>query len=304
MTNLKIDSIITKALGNAPISNFIPREKNSNLISIITINNCNLNCFFCRGGIDNIADYSKFKIMPTLEFQSIVDKCCQSGIHYFDLTPAIGEPFLDKDFIAKLQILEADERVHEYTVTSNILLLNKEDVIQLSKLDKLIFDVSLYGQTAEEYLRNTNRDGYDKFMSQLEMLYDYCAQLRIRFIQRCELSDSTLLDYIQTFRCKRNANLVDNEIYNVNRGGHLANDSPLRKRNGICPYGPGSGGGIVTGGDLLFCPFHDLQRSGVMGNINKQSLTDIYNGDHWQSILSNHSNDEYLGMCKGCDETW
>jgi len=291
-------------LGRTPSSNFVPLEKNSNLISIITINNCNLNCFFCRGGIDKIADYSKFKIMSTYEFQSIVDKCCDGDIQYFDLTPAIGEPFLDKAFLDKLQILEADNRVHEYTVTSNILLLSKEDIIQLSKLDKLIFDVSLYGQTAEEYLRNTNRDGYDKFISQLEMLYDNCGQLRIRFIQRCELSNSTLLDYVQTFRCKRNANLVDNEIYNVNRAGHITNMSSLRKRSGICPYGPGSGGGIVTGGDLLFCPFHDLQRSGVMGNVNTQSLKDIYNGTAWQDILSNHSNDEYIGMCKGCDETW
>ena len=123
-------------------------------------------------------------------------------------------------------------------------------------------------------------------------------------ISLCELSNSKLLEYIQTFRCKRNANLVDNEIYNVNRAGHLANDSPLRKRNGICPYGPGSGGGIVTGGNVIFCPFHDLERSGVMGNINYNSLTEIYNDMPWQTLISNHSNNQYEGMCKGCDETW
>lgn len=284
---------------------FTSRENNKNLISIITINNCNLNCSFCRGSITDIAEYSKFKVMSTLEFKGIVDKCLDSGIKYFDLTPAIGEPFLDKEIITKLQILEEDERVLEYTITSNTLLITESDILKLSNFKKLIFDISLYGETAAEYQSNTNRDGHLRFLNQLEMLYCNCGDLKLRFIQRCTLTQSsTLGNYINTFRLNRNANLVINETYNVNRAGHIPSVSPLRKRTGICPYGPGSGGGIVTGGNVLFCPFHDLKRSGVMGNINHNRLTDIYNDVPWQSLLSNHSNNEYEGMCKGCDETW
>ncbi len=114
---------------------FVPLENNKNLISIITINNCNLNCYFCRGGLNStsLKEYSRYKIMSTVEFGAIVEKCIESDIKYFDLTPAIGEPFIDKDFITKLKILEDNIKVEEYTTTTNLLLLTKDQIIQLSK---------------------------------------------------------------------------------------------------------------------------------------------------------------------------
>jgi MoaA/NifB/PqqE/SkfB family radical SAM enzyme len=302
---LLLQSKYNKFILSSITDKFTSNENNKNLISIITINNCNLNCSFCRGSIKDIAEYSKFKVMSTLEFKSIVDKCLDSGIKYFDLTPAIGEPFLDKEIITKFQILEEDERVLEYTITSNILLVNERDILKLSRFKKLIFDISLYGETIEEYQCNTNRDSYLRFLNQLEMVYSNCDNLKLRFIQRCTLTQSSMLNnYINTFRLNRNANLVVNETYNVNRAGHISTTSPLRKRSGICPYGPGSGGGIVAGGNVLFCPFHDLKRSGVMGNINHNSLSEIYNGTQWQTLIDKHTNNQYEGMCKGCDETW
>lgn len=285
---------------------FIPLEENKNLISILTINNCNLNCYFCRGGIDNAAlkEYSKYKIMTTIEFNSIVEKCVESDIKFFDLTPAIGEPFIDKDFISKLLILENNPKVEEYTTTTNLLLLTKDQISQLSKLRKLILDISIYGENAEDYYNNTNRDEFDNFISKLELLYDSCENLKMRFIQRCVITnDTNLFHYINAFRINRNVNLVTNEVYNVNRAGQIAQSS-LRKRAGVCPFGPGAGGGIVTGGNVLFCPFHDFERTGIMGNVFTDSLKTIYKGDKWQAVINNHQNNNYIGMCEGCDETW
>lgn len=285
---------------------FTPLENNKNLISIITLNSCNLNCSFCRGGIDStkLKEYSRFKIMSTVEFKEIVERCLQSNIKFFDLTPSIGEPFIDKDFINKLLILEEDDRVIEYTVTTNLLILTKEHISKLSKFKKLILDVSIYGETPEEYLKNTNRDEFNNFIIKLDLLYNLCGDLKMRFIQRCNLTEvSDMFHYINVFRLNRNVNLVTNEVYNVNRAGAISQASP-RKRSGICPFGPGAGGGIVTGGDLLFCPFHDFERSGIMGNVFKNSLEDIYKDKKWSDLIKNHQNNNYTGMCKGCDETW
>jgi MoaA/NifB/PqqE/SkfB family radical SAM enzyme len=285
---------------------FIPLEDNKNLISIITINNCNLNCYFCRGGVEVTAlkEYSRFKIMSTAEFKAIVEKCIQSEIKFFDLTPAIGEPFIDKDFITKLQILEDNPNIKEYTTTTNLLLLTKEQIIHLSKLKKLILDISIYGENSEDYFKNTNRDEFNNFLAKLEVLYDNSSDLKMRFIQRCVLSDtSDLFHYINIFRINRNVNLITNEVYNVNRASKVSQNE-TRKRNGVCPFGPGAGGGIVTGGDVLFCPFHDFERTGVMGNIFTDSLKVIYNSNKWKEIINNHQNNNYIGMCKGCDETW
>jgi MoaA/NifB/PqqE/SkfB family radical SAM enzyme len=285
---------------------FIPLENNKNLISIITLNNCNLNCFFCRGGVDSskLREYSRFKIMNTIEFKEIVERCLESDIKFFDLTPAIGEPFIDKDFINKLLVLEGDSRVIEYTVTTNLLLLTMEHILKLSRLKKLILDVSIYGETPEEYLKNTNRNEFTNFIDKLKLLYNNCGDLKMRFIQRCNLNDECdMIHYINAFRLKKNVNLVTNETFNVNRAGCVSQSS-TRSRSGICPFGPGAGGGIVTGGDLLFCPFHDFERKGVIGNIFKNSLKEIYKNEKWQDLLTNHTNNNYIGMCEGCDETW
>ena len=285
---------------------FFALENTNKLISIITINNCNLNCHFCRGGLpkNHLAEYSRYKIMSTVEFKNIVDKCLESDKQFFDLTPAIGEPFLDKTFVEKLQILEDDIRVIEYTFTTNLLLLKDTDIIKLSSLKKLILDISLYGNDKDEYFKNTNKDKYDHFLNQLEMLYELCNNTKIRFIQRCSLSEDTVLSqYVSTFRKNKMANLVLSEQYNLNRAGQIS-DNAVRKRSGVCPNGIGAGGGVVSGGDVLFCPFHDFKRDGVMGNIFNKSLDQIYNDAPWKKIINSHMNNEYTGMCKNCDETW
>lgn len=283
-------------------------ERHNKLISIVTISNCNLNCSFCRGGIkkDLLSEYSKYKVMSTLEFQDIVLRCIESGIQFFDLTPAIGEPFLDKTLISKLEFLESQKEVVEYTFTTNLLIVSADDVKQISKFKKLILDVSLYGETEEEYLTNTNKNQYNLLLEKLEMLYVECNDLKIRFIQRCSLTrDTQLTKYINSFRINKNANLVVTEKYNLNRAGHIdTSKNKTRARSGVCPNGPGAGGGIVTGGNVLFCPFHDLKREGVVGNIFTKPLSGIYKDVPWQTILDLHKNNNYTGMCKGCDETW
>jgi MoaA/NifB/PqqE/SkfB family radical SAM enzyme len=283
-------------------------ERHNKLISIIILSNCNLNCSFCRGGInkDLLEEYSRYKIMSTEEFKRIVQNCLESGIRFFDLTPAIGEPFMDKSLIEKLEFLEDNKLVEEYTFTTNLLLVNSDHINKISNFKKLVLDVSLYGETSEEYFSNTQKDKHILFEEKLEMLYDNCSNLKIRFIQRCNLTpDTNLYKYVTSFRVNRCANLVTTEKYNLNRAGHIeqSNNKP-RKRSGVCPYGPGANGGVVTGGDVLFCPFHDLERTGVVGNIFKDSLSNIYRGTKWENILTLHKNNNYTGMCENCDESW
>jgi MoaA/NifB/PqqE/SkfB family radical SAM enzyme len=287
---------------------FNAAERHKKLISIIIVSNCNLNCSFCRGGInkEKLSEFSRYKVMSTEEFKNIATRCIESGIKFFDITPAIGEPFLDKSLIEKLEILEENSNVIEYTFTTNLLVVTEEDIIKISKFKKLVLDISLYGETVEEYKGNTNKDHFEKFLNKLEMLYCMCGDLKIRFIQRCNLTESSKLsNYIAAFRVNKNVNLEVSERYNLNRAGHIESSSNKpRSRSGICPYGPGANGGIVTGGNVLFCPFHDLKREGVMGNIFKSSLKEIYENGPWQNILDSHENNNYTGMCENCDETW
>lgn len=287
---------------------FVPRETRRNIITITILSNCNLNCAFCRGGIQSnlLKEYSNYKIMTTDEFKKIATKCLESGITFFDLTPSIGEPFLDKTVLDKLEFLEENKLVEEYTLTTNLLLLNESHLDKLSNLKKLILDISLYGETKEEYFNNTQKDKYEEFLQKMEMLYERCKGLKMRFIQRCNLSpDSQLARYLASFRVNKNANLVVTEKYNLNRAGHIESfKNKTRPRSGICPYGPGANGGIVTGGNVLFCPFHDLKREGVMGNIFKTPLSEIYSNESWQNIINQHKNSNYTGMCESCDETW
>ena len=73
-------------------------------INFQTIFICNLNCYFCRGSIKNIDEISKIKDMTQNNFELFVKKATDYGINYIQITPQVGEPFLDKGIEQKMWI--------------------------------------------------------------------------------------------------------------------------------------------------------------------------------------------------------
>jgi hypothetical protein len=181
--------------------------------------------------------------------------------------------------------------------------------------NKIVFNISLYGYDEESYSKSTNRKNkfqtfYANFTRLADIVHEYDNVYMIIFM-RCGLPFNhrfprTPIFYdVFNLANLKNCWLNNGDIENINRAANLEGfEKKSRQRSGICPNGPGIGGGVIANGDFLFCPFNDINRVGVVGNLYTQSLEEIYSGDKWQEILNNHMNNTYIGICKNCDETW
>ena len=288
-------------------------EKFGKMVNMQTIFNCNLNCKFCRGAIPNVKELSKVKNMTQTNFEIFVNKFVDYGIEFIELTPAIGEPFLDLEFDKKIKYLENKNEIKHYLVTTNLTLLQPKHFELLSECKKLILTVSLYGYDEDSYYDNTNRKAFKKFKEKFDKLYELINQ-KIDFLIEINLRcDKKLINfpkndlYIKLLKLNKfdNVKINQSDIYNHNRGDNLENfEYKKRKRCGICPYGPGVGGGVLPNGDFLFCPFNDINNTGIVGNLFKNSLKEIYEGDKWTEVVSAQNKNKYFGICKNCTETW
>lgn len=282
-------------------------------IYITTINQCNLNCFFCRGGMskDVLEEQTKIKIMDNNTFERIIHKCIEGGVKAFDITPAIGELFLDKDILNKLDFLENNKDVEHFFVTTNLIPIKEKDLQRLSKYKKMTLIISVYGFNKEEYKRNTGKDKYDKFIQNLEMLYATSLNNKFNSISfkvrtQQEVHNTLLFAALIKMCYKFSGYKIEmQETANKNRAGHVDCSAKIGSRSGICPLGPGTGGGIDQNGNLLYCPFNDIAKEGIVGNVFTTPLKDIYNSKKWREIVEAHSNNNYdVGICSRCNETW
>tara|TARA_A100001515_G_scaffold19529_2_gene14415 strand:- start:10277 stop:11221 length:945 start_codon:yes stop_codon:yes gene_type:complete len=288
-------------------------ERFGKMVNMQTIFNCNLNCKFCRGSIPNVKELSKVKTMSQSNFELFVNKFADYGIKFIELTPAIGEPFLDLEFNKKLLYLEEKKDIEHYLVTTNLTLLQPKHFKLIKDLKKLILTVSLYGYDDSSYYENTNRKVFKKFKDKFDILFDLLNE-NVNFLLeinlRCgrDLKDFPKNDlYIKLLKLNKldNVKINQEDLYNHNRGNNLKNFKTKKGcRSGICPFGPGVGGGVLPNGDFLFCPFNDINNTGIVGNLFKQSLEEIYDSDGWNKVVSDQKQSKYTGICENCTETW
>ncbi|MAK54578.1 MAG: hypothetical protein CML17_01790 [Pusillimonas sp.] len=298
-------------------------ESLGKMINIQASSSCQLKCKGCRGSFDEkfLKEASKNSFIQDSIFKIIIQKCVESGIQYVELTPAIGDPFLDKNIENKINYLTSLPEIKLIILTTNLLKFDSKLFERLLKNDKIFLNVSIYGTNKKEYENETGRNLFDKFLKNFKTLYTLIKKEELTSFVQLTNRTSYMLDenfpkcdilyLIDLYTRVKNVRIDGSEIFNINRAGsvdrddlNFAKSNKDIKRSGLCPHGPGLGGGILPNGDVLFCPFNDIYRTGVIGNIFKQSLTDIYKGDKFQKIVENHNNNIYNGICAKCNETW
>lgn len=280
-----------------------------------TIFLCNLNCFFCRGSIKNINELSKTKTMSQEDFVFLVNRATDYGINHIQITPAVGEPFIDKGIIEKILFLENNDKIKYYMISSNLTQLKDEHLDIIKKCKKLYLNVSVYGYDKQSYIENTNRDRYDIFLDRLNKVGGVFTKKETKSLLdlniRCnkcfdaEFPKTPLYYIIHKLLKSDNISINTGEVYNTNRADNLEGFEYIeREKTGLCPMGPGDGGGVLPNGDFLFCAFNDLERKGIVGNLFKQTLEEIYSSPPWLEVVNNQKNNIYKGICAKCTESW
>jgi wyosine [tRNA(Phe)-imidazoG37] synthetase (radical SAM superfamily) len=292
-------------------------ERSQKMINIQIISKCNLNCSFCRGGMEQgiIKELTRTQTMSTKDFINIIDRCVEGNIRVIDLTPAIGEVMLDSDLFSKLDYLENNKNIDLFVLTTNLLKLTQKDIEKLSTYTKILYTISVYGYDAKTYHSNTNKNLFHLFLTNLKLFYNTIASLdfkgKVEFTMRSgvvydnNFPNKEMYYILKALRHLGFVRINNNEIKDINRANNLlVSTEKSKKRSGVCIHGPGSGGGITQKGDFLFCPFNDITQKGVMGNIFTTPLNSILSGAKMTELIYKQTNNIYDGICESCNETW
>ncbi|KKN06363.1 hypothetical protein LCGC14_1078050 [marine sediment metagenome] len=259
---------------------------------------CNLRCVYCPTGT---GQFKKTGIMTWRIFDLIM-RDLESNVPRVAVMYHGGEPLLCKnlwDWVIRLKNLGVK---HVKTVTNGTLL--DEGVIRkivASGLDEI--EISIDGHSPEE--SNALRRGSDcqKIMNSIERLLVLKDESLSVFVSNVQLenpdspSEPKTAQFIMdtfgdavVYKCSYVINWAG-----FDKAGFI---SPQKIQDGYCPH-LNETMTIRWNGDVVPCCY-DITSKGVLGNVCKDSLVDIWNGQSYERVRRGIREGNPLSFCKGC----
>jgi hypothetical protein len=219
-----------------------------------------------------------------------------------------GEPLLDKLLPERIELAKVCGVKHTYIVT-NASLLFPETSIQLinAGLDKM--KISFYGTDEESY--NTTMRGLN-FKAAFQNITDFLRirkemkrmnpQLTLQYLSR-ETNNAEVeeLRVLWSSLIDKNAGDCLNITSLHNYGGGRAYNYVGEKIASVCFY-PWTAMSVLCDGRVVTCCM-DYNGVQVMGDLNSQTVTEVWNGPVLSSVRRKFGKREYSGFpaCMCCD---
>lgn len=311
---------ITISLNRIIRNEFIPNPKEHLYIEVTNI--CNFRCKFCA--------YSKTTnnkvIMSNDTFFNIINEATNFGYDTFGLTPIVGEVFVDKNFMEKINFLEKHLKVKNYSFFTNFSLANEviiDDLIKTKKLDELF--ISLYGHDKESFLKFTssNEKSYDTLITNLKYLLKRIKEKNHNFklsfglrtyqsfdsIKNCE---SELCQVVKKLLRASNNHILINKTY-YNWGGYISQEDvsnlDIIINKGLDLYKKGACSLIFYKNQVLAdcrinaCACRDVDATLAIGDLKYQKFKEIYSkrNNKYIKIISNQQKGKFNRICTYCD---
>ena len=235
---------------------------------------CTRKCGFCPRSDESVYKNNPYhmSIETVLNF---ADKCVLDNFGGDVHISGFGEPFLNKNIFEIVRTLKKSLPENRVCITNNGDCLSKEKI-------KDIFECGL------DYMIISCYDGEEsknKFLNMFQELDISDEKFEIR--ELWFKPKETELDF-----AKRNN-------FN-NRSGTYTKLNELGARTGKC-YLPFYKLVIDWNGEVLLCCNDWYRRHRGFGNINKDTLFDIWNGDEFKKVREQLSNGNRVGpSCKNC----
>jgi MoaA/NifB/PqqE/SkfB family radical SAM enzyme len=240
-------------------------------------------------------------VMDLNLFKKIVDECKEHKVKTLHLHN-FGEPLLDPLLIDRIKY--AKEAGIRLRIFSNFSVLTEEKALSLidSGIDEI--KISIDGATKETYEAIRRNLSFEQVEANIEMMLRLrkemnaaCPRIRLVFVA----TDKNYME-VEDFK-KRWQGRVDDVLISSyhNWAGGLDKEGEIRKRLLPC-FRIWRTFTVLCDGRVALCCL-DYDGKIILGDLNNQTIKEIYHGSKLKEIQRNHLNWEYkkIPMCLDCE---
>ncbi|MGD0281081.1 MAG: radical SAM/SPASM domain-containing protein [Dissulfurispiraceae bacterium] len=267
---------------------------------------CNLKCGFCPHGIKGL----KFKkdLMPVKLLEKLIDdlSAFPDEIKLLRFC-GNGEPLLNKDIVRFPQYAREQKIAQRMELVTNGVMLTTELIENLPRfLDRII--ISIEGLSSEDYLRISGANiNYQELIEKLDALYANRGECKIHIKIHHEAvpSESSKAMFFDLFGSRSDEIYIENLVplwpqFNTAYSTDKFRWGKEVVRRKVCAQ-IFKGIQVQADGEVVPCCV-DWNRVNVIGNINKESIYEIWNGEKLRKLQIEHllGNKDKTEPCKDC----
>lgn len=265
------------------------------MLNVETTNLCPAKCIICpreqftakKGGMDMEL------------FKKIMDDAFDHEVKVID-TCGFGDPFTDNRFFDRCEYIKANSNVKIYVSTTGYLM--HQPYLVLKYID--ILKLSIYGMTAVSYKKMHNIK-IDQPIKNILSLLDMKQRTKINlytiglFVKTEENQDD-----MESWKKYWGEKLDEIFVWKPHNWAGLKNYREVDSTNQTSCGRPINGPLYIhVDGQVSVCCW-DINKHLVVGDMNKQTISEIYNSDEYLRIKEKHQNNDFDGLlCKGCEQT-
>jgi len=265
-------------------------------MSIETYNVCNLKCTMCPYPITKREPHK----MSMQQFKHTVDDAISFGINNFCLSH-YNEPLLDSLLFERIEYIKSKGvRVGFF---SNATLLNKDNIEQIitHEVDYINFSVDGYSKKVYEQIRigadfEIVKQNILNLIARKTTLNKAVPLITIGFtVQKNNIHE--LKQFQEEWRGLCNVGFWESD-------NRIEYKRTNKEKTKAYPCGLLCGGGlsVMSNGKIPFC-CRDYDGDYLLGDLNHQTVNDVWNSKMLQSYKSLHYNGHgnVIPICKNCD---
>lgn len=265
-------------------------------ITIEVTNRCGAKCIMCP----REKMTQNLEVMPFEVYKKTVDDAFNCGVELIDLC-GYGDVFLDKNLIEKVKYTKKiNPKSQVYISTTGNAMIEKyhEDILEYVDILKL----SIYGVTKDIYENVMGGIKFEKSYKNINSFLSKDKNKKVFTIGNFILMKENkhqMEEWISYWEPKLSEVYVWKPHNYVDGRNYRKIDKLTQSTCGRPLEGPLN---IAVNGKAHVCCF-DYNKEMVVGDINKQSISEILNSKEMKSIQLKHKENDFKDLiCENCDQ--
>lgn len=271
---------------------------------IQTVSGCNADCVFCPNK-KTALDIPFGKRMDQGLFERIVDQLCETDVRR--ISPYLmNEPMIDTELPVRVAYISKKKKPFQYTkINSHGALCTEKMARGLldGGLDRVNFSIQGIDPDIYHRIMHLKLDAVVKNVERMVELRNkgnYKTRIRVVMLDTAEVHPH--LDSIRAFWRERGVKVNLNQL--ESRGNHTAIQSDEIAVTPLEPYDwcerMFNQVYILWDGRMVQC-CADWEQTGIMGDLSKQTLKEIWNGETYRRFRTRFLKGDVKGtICDGC----